>query len=38
MNREELMGILPHRDAMLLLDDAKEQDGEAVGTLCGTRR
>ena len=31
MNREELMGILPHRDAMLLLDDAKEQDGEAVG-------
>ena len=25
------MGILPHRDAMLLLDDAKEQDGEAVG-------
>lgn len=31
MNREELMGILPHRDAMLLLDDAKEQDGEAAG-------
>lgn len=31
MNREELMGILPHRDVMLLLDDAKEQDGEAVG-------
>ncbi len=31
MNREELMGILPHRDAMLLLDDAKDQDGEAVG-------
>lgn len=31
MNREELMGILPHRDAMLLLDDAKEQDSEAVG-------
>lgn len=31
MNREELMEILPHRDAMLLLDDAKEQDGEAVG-------
>lgn len=31
MNREELMRILPHRDAMLLLDDAKEQDGEAVG-------
>lgn len=31
MNREELMGILPHRDAMLLLDDVKEQDGEAVG-------
>lgn len=31
MNREELMGILPHRDAMLLLDDAKEQDCEAVG-------
>lgn len=31
MNREELMKILPHREAMLLLDEAKEQDGEAVG-------
>lgn len=31
MNREELMKILPHRDAMLLLDEAKEQDSEAVG-------
>ena len=31
MNREELMGILPHRDAMLFLDDSKDHDGEAVG-------
>lgn len=31
MNREELMKILPHREAMLLLDEAKEQDSEAVG-------
>ena len=33
MNREEIMKILPHRDAMLLLDSA-ERDGEyAVGSL-----
>ena len=31
MNREEIMGILPHRDHMLLLDDAAELDGAAVG-------
>ena len=31
MNREEIMGILPHRDHMLLLDDAEELDGTAVG-------
>ncbi|MBE7006493.1 MAG: beta-hydroxyacyl-ACP dehydratase [Ruminococcaceae bacterium] len=31
MNREEVMGILPHRDHMLLLDDAEELDGTAVG-------
>ena len=31
MNRQELMNLLPHRDAMLLLDDAENQNGEAVG-------
>ncbi len=31
MNKEELMRILPHRDKMLLLDDAEERDGTAVG-------
>ena len=31
MNREELMQILPHRPPMLLLDDAENQDGTAVG-------
>lgn len=31
MNKEEVMGILPHRDNMLLLDDADNIDGEAVG-------
>lgn len=31
MNREEIMGILPHRDAMLLLDQAENRDGTAIG-------
>lgn len=31
MEREEIMKILPHRDSMLLLDDAEKQDGVAVG-------
>ena len=31
MNKEEIMRILPHRDAMLLLDDVTEEDGSAVG-------
>ncbi|HCT89875.1 MAG TPA: beta-hydroxyacyl-ACP dehydratase [Lachnospiraceae bacterium] len=31
MNREEIMKILPHRDAMLLLDEAGSREGEAVG-------
>ena len=31
MNREEIMKILPHRENMLLLDDAERIDGEAVG-------
>lgn len=31
MNKEELMKILPHRDHMLLLDDAESKDGTAVG-------
>ncbi|MGI6174148.1 MAG: 3-hydroxyacyl-ACP dehydratase FabZ family protein [Christensenellales bacterium] len=30
MNREEIMQILPHRDDMLLLDDAESADGTAV--------
>ena len=31
MNREALKQILPHRDAMLLLDEAWEQEGTAIG-------
>lgn len=31
MNKEEIMKILPHRDNMLLLDEAAEKDGEAEG-------
>ena len=32
MNREEIMTILPHRDAMLLLDSAElKEDGSAYG-------
>ena len=31
MNREEIMKILPHRDAMLLLDDAERQGELAIG-------
>lgn len=31
MNREELMQILPHRDNMLLLDEAAVTDGKACG-------
>ena len=31
MQREDIMKILPHRDNMLLLDDAENVDGEAVG-------
>ena len=31
MNKEEIMKILPHRDNMLLLDEAFEKDGEAEG-------
>lgn len=31
MNREEIMNILPHRDAMLLLDEVEDRDGAAVG-------
>lgn len=30
MNREEIMKILPHRDNMLLIDDAVNEDGTAV--------
>lgn len=31
MNREELMAILPHRNSMLLLDEAEVIDGKAHG-------
>lgn len=31
MEREELMGLLPHRDAMLLLDGAEREGDEARG-------
>ncbi len=31
MNREEIKTILPHRDNMLLLDEATQEDGEAHG-------
>ena len=31
MNRNELMEILPHRNSMLLLDEAYEEDGYAHG-------
>lgn len=31
MNREEIMNILPHRDQMLLLDDAERRDDMAIG-------
>ena len=31
MNKEEIMNILPHRDDMLLLDEAELTDGVAVG-------
>ena len=31
MNRDEIMTILPHRDNMLLLDEAENKDGVAIG-------
>lgn len=31
MNKEEIMSILPHRDAMLLIDEATVTDGVAHG-------
>lgn len=31
MNKEEIMRVLPHREEMLLLDEAENKDGEAVG-------
>lgn len=38
MNREEIMKILPHRNSMLLLDEAVVEDGTAHGkyTVKGT--
>lgn len=31
MNKEEIMSILPHRDNMLLIDEAEFKDGKAYG-------
>ena len=31
MNKEELMNILPHRDDMLLIDEAEVRDGVSYG-------
>lgn len=31
MDKKEIMSILPHRDNMLLLDDAESRDGAAIG-------
>ena len=31
LNKEEIMKILPHRDDMLLVEDASEEDGVATG-------
>ncbi len=31
MNKEEIMKILPHREDMLLLDEAENKDGFAIG-------
>jgi 3-hydroxyacyl-[acyl-carrier-protein] dehydratase len=35
MNREELKAMLPHREPMLLLDEAELRDGEAVASYTG---
>ncbi len=34
MTREEIKTILPHRDAMLLLDEVAREEDTAVGKLC----
>ncbi|MBP3388742.1 MAG: 3-hydroxyacyl-ACP dehydratase FabZ [Clostridia bacterium] len=31
MNRDDIMNLLPHRDPMLLLDEAENKDGKAIG-------
>lgn len=31
MNREEIQSVLPHRDEMLLIDEAAVKDGKACG-------
>ena len=33
MNKTKLMNILPHRDAMLLVDEAELRDGVAYGKI-----
>lgn len=38
MNKEEIMKILPHRDDMLLLDEAEVVDGKAHGKKTITER
>ena len=32
MNKQQLMEILPHRDAMLLIEEAEVEDGKAMGS------
>ena len=34
MNKEEIMAVLPHRGAMLLVDEAILDDGKARGKYC----
>ena len=33
MNQEEIKKLLPHRDAMLLIDEAELRDGVAYGKI-----
>ena len=33
MTKEEIKQIIPHRDAMLLLDEVEQEEDTAVGTL-----
>jgi len=31
MNKEEIMAVMPHRDAMLLIDEVEAENGKAYG-------